>query len=424
VMIEILACRLQMANLLGFENFAQQSLVEKMVKSPQQVLAFLDELAKKSKRYAQTELTTLKAFAKDKDGLNELCAWDTAYYSEALCQAEYAVSQEALRPYFPQAKVLAGMFALMQRLYGITIAEQHDFSSWHEDVRLFSVLDNQGQLKAQFYLDLYARKQKRGGAWMDECRVRYRLADGSVQLPVAFLVCNFSAPVADKPALFTHDEVVTLFHEFGHGLQHMLTQVDELPVSGINGVPWDAVELPSQFNEHWCWQKEVLPMISGHYQTGEPLPEAMIDKLIAARHFQAAMQMLRQLEFATFDMRLHQVKDRSVITSQWVQEVLDTVRYDVAVVSVPAYNRFQHGFSHIFAGGYAAGYYSYKWAEVLASDAFARFEEEGLFNPKVGHDFLRYVLEPGGTREPLELFVEFRGREPSIDPLLRHHGMV
>jgi len=419
VMEEILALRVELAHLLGFENYAEYSLATKMAETPDQVIGFLTDLAEKSKAVAQQDYQQLVEYAEQEHGVSGLQAWDLSYYSEKLKQDRYSVSQEELRAYFPMPKVLQGMFEVASRLFGIEIEEQQSFDSWHQDARLFNVL-REGKLIARFYLDPYAREKKRGGAWMDDCRVRRQLIDGELQLPVAYLVCNFNAPVGDDPALLTHNEVTTLFHEFGHGLHHMLTQIDVADVSGINGVAWDAVELPSQFLENWCWEPEALALISGHYKTGEPLPQELLDKMLAAKNFQSGMMMVRQLEFALFDFRLHMEYQPGVTL---VQQVLNQVRQQVAVVPAPEFNRFQHSFSHIFAGGYAAGYYSYKWAEVLSADAFSRFEEEGIFNTDTGTSFRSTVLEQGGSREPMELFVEFRGREPSVDALLRHSGI-
>lgn len=413
----ILKLRHELAQLLGFDNYAEYSLATKMAESPEKVMAFLLDLAEKSKPQAEQELAELKAFARDEYGVNELEAWDVGYYGEKLRQQRYAISQEELRPWFPAEKTIAGMFEVVNRLYGIEFESVDNVDTWHKDVRFFNIA-RQGDVIGRFYLDLYAREHKRGGAWMDVCRSRWK-QDDKLQLPVAYLTCNFTPPVGDKPALLTHDEVVTLFHEFGHGLHHMLTTVNYAAVSGISGVAWDAVELPSQFMENWCWEKEGLAIISGHFESGEPLPEDMLDKLLAAKNFQSAMMMARQLEFSLFDFRLHKEYQEGLE----VQSLLDDVRQKVAVVIPPAFNRFQNSFSHIFAGGYAAGYYSYKWAEVLSADAFSRFEEEGIFNRKTGESFLREILEKGGSAEPMELFVNFRGREPEIDALLRHSGI-
>ena len=412
---------LREAQLLGYRNFAELSLATKMAHSTEQVLAFLGDLAARSRPQAQADLAELQAYAQAEYGVSELAAWDIAYYSEKLKQHRYAISNEALRPYFPEQKVVQGLFDVVKRIFGIRIKPHLAVETWHPDVRFYDIIDADGELRGSFYLDLYARAHKRGGAWMDDCMGRRYRRDGQLQHPVAYLTCNFNGPVDGKPALFTHDEVVTLFHEFGHGLHHMLTQIDVAGVAGINGVPWDAVELPSQFLENWCWEPEALAVISGHYETGEALPQSELDKLLAAKNFQSAMQMLRQLEFALFDFRLHREYDPQ--QGGRVQQILDDVRSQTAVLVPPAFNRFQHSFSHIFGGGYAAGYYSYKWAEVLSADAFSRFEEEGIFNPQTGRDFLQYILEKGGSDEPMTLFKAFRGREPRIDALLRHSGI-
>ncbi len=420
MMEQILALRHESAQLLGFKNYAEKSLATKMAQSTDQVLAFLNDLAERALPLAKQELDELRAFARQTHGMDALESWDIGYYSEKLQQHKYAISQEELKPYFPEDKVLSGMFAVVERLYGFKIIERHDIDVWHKDVRFFEISDANG-VRGQFYLDLYARPQKRGGAWMDDCVTRMQTVEG-VQVPVAYLTCNFSAPIGAAPALFNHDEVLTMFHEFGHGLHHMLTQVDYPSVSGIGGVPWDAVELPSQFMENWCWQKEALDDIAGHYKTGEALPDELFDKMIAAKNFQSAMQMVRQLEFSIFDFRMHLEYDPA--RGGRIYEILDSVRQQVAVIEPSSFNRFPHSFSHIFAGGYAAGYYSYKWAEVLSADAFAAFEETGIFDRDTGLKFLTTVLEQGGSREPMELFIEFRGREPSIDALLRHSGLA
>ena len=326
-----------------------------------------------------------------------------------------------MRAYFPAAKVVAGMFAVVEKLYGLSIREKTGIDTWHPDARFYEIHDRTGELRGAFYLDLYARAKKRGGAWMDECVTRRKVA-GKVQTPVAFLTCNFTPPTGDAPALLRHDEVQTLFHEFGHGLQHMLTRIDHLGVSGIHGVEWDAVELPSQFMENFCWEPEALALISGHHETSEPLPKSLLDKMIAARNFQSGMQMLRQLEFSLFDFRIH--RDYDPAQGGRIYRILDEVRRKVSVVFPPAFNRFPHSFSHIFGGGYAAGYYSYKWAEVLSSDAFSLFEERGIFDPQTGREFMENILEKGGSHRAMDLFVAFRGREPSIDALLRHNGLA
>ncbi len=415
---EILKLRHELALLLGFNNYAERSLATKMANDCDQVESFLLELANKSRSAAEKDFSELTAFAKELDDLEALEAWDQAYYSEKLREQKYAISQEELRPYFPADTVVNGMFDVVAQLFGITI-QKVDANVWHEDVGLYQIYQDE-QLIAQFYLDMFARENKRGGAWMDECRVR-RQSDQGLQLPVAYLTCNFTPAVDGKPPLLTHNEVVTLFHEFGHGLHHMLTRIDVAAVSGINGVAWDAVELPSQFLENWCWEKSVIPMISGHFETGEALPENLLNNLLAAKNFQSAMQMLRQIEFALFDFRLHRSYQPENPVA--VQTVLNQVREQVAVVMPPSFNRFQNGFSHIFAGGYAAGYYSYKWAEVLSSDAFSRFEEEGIFNKETGNSFLQEVLQRGGSQDAMTLFKGFRGREPKIDALLRHSAI-
>lgn len=418
LMEQILDLRLELAQLLSFKNYSELSLATKMASSSAEVLGFLDDLAQRSKPFAQRDVEELRAFAAEQ-GCADLQSWDMSYYSEKLREQRYSISEEMIREYFPVNKVLDGLFQIVQQIFGIQIKEEQDFERWHEDVRLFTVYENEQPI-GRFYFDLYARSNKRGGAWMDGARDQFRNSAGELVLPVAYLVCNFTPAVGDKPALLTHDEVTTLFHEFGHGLHHMLTRVEQLGVSGINGVPWDAVELPSQFMENWCWQPEGLALIAGHYQTGEPLPQALLDRMLAARNFQSGMIMLRQLEFSIFDFELH----ASHGDGRSVLQVLDDVRQRVAVVTPPSWNRFANSFAHIFAGGYAAGYYSYKWAEVLSADAFARFEEEGVLNAQVGKAFRDTVLAQGGSREPLELFIEFRGRAPQTDALLRHSGLT
>ncbi|MBD9677731.1 oligopeptidase A [Pseudomonas sp. PDM18] len=417
VMQEILDLRQELSRLLGFKNFAELSLATKMAETPEQVLHFLRDLAVRSKPFAAQDLEQLKAYAAEQ-GCPNLSSWDASYFGEKLREARYSVSQEALRAYFPVDKVLSGLFAIVQKLYGIQIRELNDFERWHPDVRLFEIEEN-GQHVGRFYFDLYARANKRGGAWMDGARDRRRTAGGELQSPVAYLVCNFTPAVGGKPALLTHDEVTTLFHEFGHGLHHLLTRVEHAGASGINGVAWDAVELPSQFMENWCWEPEGLALISGHYETGAPLPQDLLEKMLAAKNFQSGLMMVRQLEFSLFDFELHATHGdgRSVL------EVIEAIRDEVAVMRPPAYNRFANSFAHIFAGGYAAGYYSYKWAEVLSADAFSRFEEEGVLNPATGAAFREAILAKGGSQEPMALFVAFRGREPSIDALLRHSGL-
>ncbi|TLM75702.1 M3 family metallopeptidase [Microbulbifer harenosus] len=419
VMAEILALRAEQAHLLGMKNYAERSLASKMAESPEEVEKFLWDLAKRARPAAVREFAELQAFATAELGLDKLQPWDIAWAAEKLKQARYAVSQENLRPYFPYPRVLAGMFAVAERLFGVVAERDDTVASYHPDVH-FYWLKRGGEPIAGFYLDPYAREKKRGGAWMDDARVR-RQAIAGLQLPVAYLVCNFSSPSKDAPALLTHYEVTTLFHEFGHGLHHMLTQVDVAAVSGINGVAWDAVELPSQFLENWCWEPQALAMISGHYQTGEPLPQVMLDKMLAAKNFQSAMFTVRQLEFALFDFLLHSRPEGA--NTEEIQRLINDVRTRVSVVPVSPDNRFQHSFSHIFAGGYAAGYYSYKWAEVLSADAFSLFEENGIFDADTGRRFLSTVLEQGGSRDAQDLFAEFRGRAPKIDALLRHSGI-
>jgi len=420
-MEKILKLRQEKAQLLGFDNYSELSLDTKMADSPKQVLEFLGELAEKSLPFAKKEYEELKQFANDEVGIEDMQAWDVTYVSEKLKQQRYSISDEDLKPYFPVDNVLNGLFELVEKLYKVSIKQNKDQESWHDDVRFYEIYNANGDLKARFYLDLYARQHKRGGAWMADFCSRFK-SNNAIQTPVAFMTCNSAPPAGGKPALFTHDEVITLFHEFGHGLHHMMTEIEYLDISGISGVEWDAVELPSQFMENWCWQREALDMFAAHYETGEKIPDALFDKMQAARHFQTAMGMVRQLEFSIFDMRLHM--DTGISSSKQIQDVLDTVRESVAVVTPPAFNRFQHGFSHIFAGGYAAGYYSYKWAEVLSADAFARFEEEGLFNQEVGEAFLTEILEVGGSRPAIESFKAFRGREPSVDALLKHSGLA
>ena len=421
VMEDILALRHEAAQLLGFANYADYSLATKMAESSDRVIEFLQDLGRRSRPQAQQELDEIRGFAQETDDLAELQAWDIAYYGEKLRQHRYQISQEELRPYFPETRVVPGLFAVAERLYGLEIRPVQNVEVWHEDVRCFEVLDADGGVRGRFFLDLYARPNKRGGAWMDGCVTRRRTQDG-VQIPAAYLVCNFTPPVGADPALFTHSEVLTLFHEFGHGLHHLLTRIDYAAVAGIHGVEWDAVELPSQFLENWCWEREALTLIAGHYKAGEPLPDELYQRMMAAKNFQSAMMMVRQLEFALFDFRLHLEYDPR--QGGRVGQILDEVRAQVAVVKPPPFNRFAHGFSHIFSGGYAAGYYSYKWAEVLSADAFSKFEENGIFDRVTGDQFLRSVLEVGGSRDAMVNFVEFRGREPSIDPLLRHSGIA
>jgi oligopeptidase A len=423
---DILKRRDEEAKLLGYANFAEVSLVPKMATSPAQVIQFLNDLAKRARSFAENDLAELRAFAKAELGLEQLEAWDITYASEKLREQRYAFSEQEVKRYFPEHRVIGGLFRLIQNMFGVEI-KLDSSPLWHTDVSFYRI-EKKGQLVGQFYLDLYARNGKRGGAWMDDARGRKNLA-GDLQTPIAYLTCNFTEPAVidgvKKPAYFTHDEVITLFHEFGHGLHHMLTSVDELGVSGISGVEWDAVELPSQFMENFCWEWDVLQHMTEHVDTGEPLPRSLYDKMIAAKNFQSGLQMLRQVEFSLFDMHLH--FDYQPNGNQTVAALLAEVRHQVAVIIPPAFNRFQHSFSHIFAGGYAAGYYSYKWAEVLSADAYGAFEEaQGDPNrlAETGLAFHREILSVGGSRPALESFTAFRGRAPNIDALLRHNGMV
>jgi len=421
VMDEILDVRQQMAELLGFTSYADYSLASKMATSVEEITGFLRELASKSKPVAEQEIAQLHAFAKEQLGLKTLEAWDIPYASEKLRLHRYAISDEEIKPYLPETRVISGLFALAERLYGIRI-QPAEAPCWVEDARFFDVLDSEGNTIAGFYLDPYARAHKRGGAWMDECITRWRKSDGSLQHPIAYLVCNFDAPVHGKPALWTHDEVNTLFHEFGHGLHHMLTRVDTRGVSGIHGVPWDAVEMPSQLMENFCWERDVLTMLSGHIETGESIPDTLFTRMLSAKNFQSGMQMLRQIEFALFDMLLHSIQPTP--QGDMIHQLLEQVRHEIAVLIPPAFNRFEHAFSHIFAGGYAAGYYSYKWAEVLSADVYAAFEEAGSKHyTQIAERFRHHLLGIGSSRDLMEAFSNFRGRPPSVDHLLRHSGL-
>ncbi|MFT5110899.1 MAG: oligopeptidase A [Parasphingorhabdus sp.] len=424
LMAEILKLRHEKASLLGFDNYATYSLQTKMAKSVDEVEAFLVDLVEKCRPAAQREISQLNAFAKDELAMEDLQAWDMAYCAEKLKLERFDIDQEELRPWFPLPGVLDGLFSVVNRLFGITVTPAKDVETWDSDILVFDIKDQHGTHRGCVYMDLIARDGKRGGAWMAECISRKRLQTG-IQSPVAFLVCNFPSATEDRPSLLSHDDVTTLFHEFGHSLQHMLTLIDYSEISGINGVPWDAVELPSQFLENWCWERQGLDLISGHFQTAEKLPDEMLNKLKAGKNFQSAMILARQLEFALFDMRLHRqsAQETSQLNSASIQTVLDKVREEVAVVIPPEFNRFQNSFSHIFAGGYAAGYYSYLWAEVLSSDAFSLFEENGIFDQQTGKLFMQYILEPGGSKDPQELFTKFRGRGPKIDALLVHRGL-
>ena len=420
LMDEIVKLRGEEARLLGFANYGELSLESKMANSPQQVVEFMRQLAKRARPFAERDLSELREFARDELAGKEIQSWDVAYFSEKLREQRYAFSEQEVKQYFPEDAVLPGMFKLVETLYGLRITPA-DAPVWHEDVRFFAIRDPQKQLVGQFYLDLYARNSKRGGAWMDDAVTRRRLATG-IQTPVAYLNCNFSAPVGGKPAVFTHDEVITLFHEFGHGLHHLLTEVEDLGVSGINGVEWDAVELPSQFMENFCWEWDVVHGMTRHVVSGKSLPRGLFDKMLAAKNFQSGLQTLRQIEFALFDMLMHSNFEAGGAKS--ILQLLDQVRAEVAVLIPPAFLRFPHSFSHIFSGGYAAGYYSYKWAEVLSADAYSLFEENGVLNPDVGARFRSEILAIGGSRGAMQSFTAFRGREPSIDALLRHNGLL
>ena len=416
VMEEILSLRQEMAKLLGFENYAEYSLASKMAPSVQAVDQFLVELAEHARQPALKEIEDLKTIAAE-NGVTEIQPWDSTYYSEKLKVQQFNLSQEALKPYFPTPKVIQGLFSIVNRLYGIQVIER-EAPLWHKDAHYYE-LEDQGTVIGGFYFDLYARSGKRGGAWMSGFRSRMQTNDG-LQKPICYMVGNFTPPVGDQPALLTHDEVVTLFHEFGHGLHHMLTEVDNISVAGTHGVAWDAVELPSQFMEFWTWDNESLALISEHIETKESLPQDLLQSLLNARFFQSGMQTLRQIEFALFDLSIH--KAAPALNAEQVQSTLNNIRQKFSVLPTVPYNRFQNSFSHIFAGGYAAGYYSYKWAEVLASDAFDRFESEGIFNIETGKEFRQAILAVGGKDTALDAFVRFRGREPKIDALLRHQG--
>ena len=420
LMTQILGLRQELAALLGYSNYAEYALVDRMASSVAEVEGFLIDLISRARPQAQRELQALEDFAGRSTGDNVVAPWDIAYHSEKLRQATYHFDQEELRPYFPLPRVLSGLFEIVNRLFGITVTKAVA-DVWHPDVMFYEIRDEGGEIRGRFYLDLYAREHKRSGAWMAECVGRYRRPDNAVQTPVAFLTCNFTQPLDDKPALLTHDDVITLFHEFGHGLHHLLSLVEEPSVTGISGVPWDAVELPSQFLENWCWEQGALDLVTCHVDTGEPLPDKLLQKLRGARNFQSGMQMVRQLEFGLFDFRLH--ASAAQISADDIQRLLDDVRQQVAVVTPPPFDRFPHAFSHIFSGGYAAGYYGYLWAEVLSADAYNRFEQEGVFNTAAGRAFLQHILETGGVEEPLDVFRAFRGREPSIDAFLRHWGL-
>ncbi len=422
IMNEILSLRHEKAKLLGFNNYAELSLATKMADNSAEVIDFLSDLNQKSHAQAQQEFRDLQKFAADEFALNKVEPWDIAYLSEKKKQKTYTLSQEELRAYLPLPKVMKGMLSILENLYGMHLQEISGVDTWHPDVICYQITDSEQQTRGYIYADLFARQNKRGGAWMDSCQTRRKLKDGSVQLPVATLTCNFAKPAANKLPTLSHDEVLTLFHEFGHCLHHVLTKVDYISASGIHGVEWDAVELPSQFFENWCWEDEPLQLLTEHVDDGSSLPPELLNRLLAAKNFHSAMAMQRQLEFALFDFRIH--KEFTEKSPEFITTVLNDVRSETTVVPIAAYNRFQHSFTHIFGGGYAAGYYSYKWAEVLSSDAFARFEEEGIFNKKTGRDFLHSILEVGGAKNAADAFASFRGREPQVDALLRHNGIA
>jgi oligopeptidase A len=418
VMLQIITLRQQKANLLNYKNYAEYSLVKKMAEFPEKVIEFLLDLAKRAKPFAERELHELQGFAKTEYGIAELNAWDIPYYSERLKEYRYAVSQEILRPYFPLPKVLQGLFQIIEKLFVVQIQKIEHDHLWHNSVEFYKILNKNNEILGYFYLDLYVRKGKRGGAWMGGFRPR-KVRKQHLQYPASFIACNFPQPMGETPSLLTHQEVTTLFHEFGHALHHLLTEIEEPAVAGIRGVAWDAVELPSQLLENWAWEKEALDLFAEHYQTGEKLPEELFQKMQAAKHFQIGLFMLRQIEFALFDFRLHfEFNDQTNI-----QALLDDVRKQVTVIFPPDFNRFQYSFTHIFSGGYSAGYYSYKWAEVLSADAFSMFEEKGIFDRETGLKFREHILAKGGSESPMVLFKNFRGREPNIDALLRHCGM-
>lgn len=422
VINSILTIRHTIAQMIGLNNFAELSLVSKMAKKPYEVLNFLNELLKKSQPFAQDEINELKTFAASLDGIDPLYAWDASYYSEKLLQSKFQFSQEDLRPYFPIQQVLQGLFDLIHRLYGMTIIHQKDVEVWHKDAAFYAIYDQNKQLRGGIYIDLYARQNKRDGAWMHECTQRSDFDSKKFQYPSAYVTCNFMPPIDHRPALLTHDDVLTLFHEFGHALQHTLTKVNYPAVAGINGVAWDAVEFPSQLMENFCWEKPVLDMISAHYETDVTLPDDLFQKMLNAKHFQSGLHMIRQIEFSLFDFLLHLHFDPR--KNNQAQTILNQVRKETAFIPVPHFNRFQDSFGHIFAGEYAAGYYSYKWAEVLSADAFSLFKEKGLFDHQTGMSFLTNILETGGVYDPLDCFKAFRGREPRIESLLKENGLM
>lgn len=420
-MDEMLSLRFEKARLLGFNHYAELSLATKMAESGDHVMRFLFDLNHRAHKQAKTEFEKLCRFAKNEYAIEEVAPWDVAYLSEKKRQKHYAVSEEELRPFFPLPKVMDGILIILQNLYGMRMECVTGVDTWHPDVTCYRIKDSNQTVRGYIYVDLFARQNKRGGAWMDSCQSRRKAQDGTVQLPIATLTCNFAKPAANQPPTLSHDEVLTLFHELGHCLHHVLTQVDYLSASGIHGVEWDAVELPSQFFENWCWEEEALQRLTAHVDTGQPLPKELFQKLQAAKNFQSAMAMVRQLEFSLFDFRMHQ--DYQPNCPGFIAKTLAEVRKDTTVVPIASYNRFQNSFSHVFGGGYAAGYYSYKWAEVLSSDAFSRFEEEGVFNAKTGQDFLHKILEVGGARKAADAFMDFRGRMATVDALLKHNGI-
>ncbi len=422
VMAEILTLRYELATLLGFKTYANKSLVTKMAESPEIVINFLNDLTKRARPQAEKEIAQLRTFARKYHNIDNLEAWDIAYYSEKQKQHLFSISEEKLRQYFPEPRVFKGLFELLKRIYGITIKERSGVNAWHSDVRFLDVFNANGEICGSFYIDLYVRENKRDGAWMHSCIDSLRKSNGTLQKPVAYITCNFNRPIGKNTALFTHNEVITLFHEFGHGLHHIMTEIDTSGVSGINGVPWDAVELPSQFMENWCWEPAVLAFLSGHCQSGEQLPKDILDKLVDTKNYQAALFILRQLELSLFDLLLHfECQDTN---NMKILQTLAKVKKKVSILPSPHWVRFPHSFSHIFSGGYAAGYYSYLWAAVLSSDAYSRFEEEGIFNAKVGRSFLNNILARGGSEEPIVLFKRFRGRAPKLDAMLRHYGIT
>lgn len=420
-MNEILALRHEAAQLLGFNNYAERSIATKMARTTDEVMGFLNDLASRSKAQAEAEFVDLKAYAAEHHSHTDLQPWDVAYFSEKLRQHRHNISEEEVKPYFPINRVIPGMFEVVGKLFGVSFHVIDGVETYHPDVTFYEIRNPDGSLRGQFYFDLYARQHKRGGAWMADCQSRMK-TDTLEQPPVAYMTCNFTPPVGDAPVQLTHREVETLFHEFGHGLHHMLTRVDYPDIAGISGVAWDAVELPSQFMENYCWEREALDLFAAHHETDKPIPDDLYERMIAARNFQSGMMMVRQLEFALFDFRMHLEYDPA--NADRIYDILEEVRSQVAVIPAPSWNRFPHAFSHVFGGGYAAGYYSYKWAEVLSADAFSRFEEEGVFNPTTGYAFLENILERGGSDDAMNLFVAFRGREPKVDALLRHTGIA